>query len=301
MASLSEVYEGGRGGVDRRRLYLGVVLFLVGVALTVAGIVLATSTPVAETLGLVWWQAREVAGVAAGVGLPLTFLGVVRVLPKAGTGTRVATVVGAAIALFGVLLFWEVYPGQWIGRATDHTLPVVATYFVGMVTTMWALFGAVANFKTRNDPGGTVRLEVTRRGRTKVVEVSNDRLRSTLSGIGVLGATPDGNVATQTAGTGTGSGSGSGSTSTGAATGGGTPSDRSATVSDGGSATDDAEFLDTPDSTPGPKQDVYCGNCSHFRYVRTDEGMRPYCGFHSGTMQDMDPCDDWESNAGSGR
>jgi MFS family permease len=279
MASLSEVYEGGRGGADLRRLYLGVGMFLVGMALTVAGIVLATSTPVAEAFSLVWWQAREVAGIAAGVGLPLAFLGVVTVLPQAGRTVRVAAVMGSAIALFGVLLFWQVYPAQWIGRATDYTLPVVAVYFVGTVTTLWAVFTAVANFKTRNDPGGTVRLEVTKQGETRVVEVSNDNLRSHLSGIGFFGNTPDGEVETQTAGSGSG-----------------TRRRTRSTVSDGGStaAAGGAEFIDVPQ--PSPKEDVYCGNCSHFKYVRTGDGMQPYCAFHRRTMDDMEPCEEWEPN-----
>jgi hypothetical protein len=278
MASLSEVYEGGRGGADLRRLYLGVGMFVVGTVLTVSGIVLATSTPVAEAFSLVWWQAREVAGIAAGVGLPLTFLGVVTVLPKAGTRVRAAALVGTAVALFGVLLFWEVYPAQWIGRATDYTLPVVGVYFLGAVTTLWAVFSAVASFKTRNDPGGTVRLEVTKQGETRIVEVSNENLRSRLSGIGFFGTTPDGEVETQTART-------------------GRTRERTAPVSDGGSVADnDAVFLDEPG--PTPKQDVYCGNCSHFKYVRTGDGMKPYCGFHARTMDDMDPCEEWESNSG---
>ncbi len=272
MTSLSEVYERGRGGADLRRLYAGVVLFLVGVVLAVAALVFGTSTVVAEMFGLGVYEAREVAIIAGGLGLPLTFLGVVTVLPQSGRRIRVASVVGTAIALFGVLLFWEFYPMQWYGMETDHTLPVSAIYFLGMLTTFWAVFTAVANFKTRNDPGGTVKLEITKQGRTRVVEVSNQGLRNRLSGIGFLGSTPDGNTPTQTAGSG----------------------QTRSPVSDGGSTTtDDAVFLDEP--SPDPRGDVYCGNCAHFKYVRTNDRMKPYCGFHAEVMDDMDPCDQWES------
>ena len=277
MASLSEVYERGRGGADLRRLYAGVALFLVGVVLAVTGLVFGTSTAVAELFGLGVFEAREVAITAAGVGFPLTFIGVVTVLPQSGRRVRVASFVGAAISLFGVLLFWEFYPMQWYGMETDYTLPVSGIYFVGVLTTFWAVFVAVANFKTRTDPGGTVKLEITKQGKTRVVKVSNEGLRNRLSGIGFLGSTPDGDTPTQTAGTGR---------------------DRPP-VSDGGSSTatagHDAEFVDEPSSNP--RGDVYCGNCAHFNYVRTNDGMKPYCGFHGEVMDDMDPCDQWEGNA----
>jgi hypothetical protein len=274
MTSLSEVYERGGGGADLRRLYTGVVLFLVGVVLAVAALVFGTSTAVAEAFGLGVYEAREVAIIAGGLGLPFTFLGVVTVLPQSGRRIRVASLVGTAIALFGVLLFWEFYPMQWYGMETDHTLPVSAIYFLGMLTTFWAVFTAVANFKTRNDPGGTVKLEITKQGKTRVVEVSNEGLRNRLSGIGFLGSTPDGDTPTQTAGSGR---------------------DRPP-VSDGGSTTtDDAVFLDEP--TSAPRGDVYCGNCTQFKYVRTNDGMKPYCGFHGEVMDDMEPCDQWEGTS----
>ena len=275
MTSLSEVYERGTGRAGLRRLYAGVGLFLVGVVLAVTGVVFGTSTAAAEAFGLGVFEAREVAVIAAGVGLPLTFIGVVTVLPQSGRRVRVASAVGSLIALFGVLLFWEFYPMQWYGMETDYTLPVSGIYFLGILTTFWAVFTAVANFKTRNDPGGTVKLEITKQGETRVVEVSNEGLRSRLSGIGFLGSTPDGETPTQTAGT----------------------SGSRAPVSDGGStatAGHDAEFLDEPN--PDPRGDVYCGNCSHFNYVRTNDGMEPYCGFHGEVMDDMEPCEEWEAN-----
>ena len=274
MASLSEVYERGRGGADLRRLYAGVGLVLVGVVLAVTGLVFGTSTAAAEAFGLGVFEAREVAVITAGIGLPLTLIGVVTVLPQSGRRVRVAAAVGTVIALFGILLFREFYPMQWYGMETDYTLPVSAIYFLGVLTTFWSVFTAVANFKTRNDPGGTVKLEVTKQGKTRVVEVSDEGLRNRLSGIGFLGSTPDGDAQTQTA--------------TDASSPNGDP------VSDGGSAAagHDAEFLDEP--SPEPRGDVYCGNCTHFNYVRTNDGMKPYCGLHAEVMDDMEACERWE-------
>jgi hypothetical protein len=260
---------------------MGVALFSIGVILTISGIIIGTSTAVTGSLALGVFEAREIAGISAGIGLPATFLGVVTVLPQAGHRVRFAAGVGAAIALLAVLVFRSVYPSQWYGMSVDYTLPVTAIYFVGAITTLWALFSAVANFKIRNDPGGTVRLRITTQGKTKVVDVSNENLRSHLSGIGFFGSPPDGSVETQTANR-------------------SSPSRvRPSTAStDGGATTDDAVFLDTAE--PEPRGDIYCGNCSQFKYVRTSSGLQPYCGLHSETMDDMDPCQQWEKNINSG-
>lgn len=280
MASLTEVYEGGAGGADLRRLYLGVGLFAAGAILTVSGIVVGTSTGVAELLGLGVFEARELAGVLAGVGLPGTFLGAVTVLPKASLRIRAVSVLGSVVALAGVLFFTSVYPQAWLN--SPNMFVAVAVYFAGAITAFWALFVAVANFKARNDPGGTVRLEVTKEGKTKVVEVSNDRLRQGLGGLGLIGNTPDGNVETQT-----------NQPSTPRSDGGSATVDRNAGSTDAApTSTGHAEIM--TDAEPEPRGDVYCGNCAHFNYVRTDEGLEPYCGLHDEVMDDMDACAQWE-------
>lgn len=290
MTSLTEVYRGGRREASPRRLYFGVGLFLVGALLTVGGIVVGAYSEAATWLGLGVYQAREAAGVLAGVGLPVAFVGVLAVVPQAGRLRRAGGVAGALIALGGVGLFVWAYPKSWYGLQPDYTLPVTAVYFAGALTALWCLFTAVANFKTRNDPGGTVKLEITGRGGTRVVEVSNDRLRDHLGGIGLLGGTPDGDAETQTNRPG-----GTGASATGP----GSPT----TASDGGATTvsDDGEVLPGSNGRTGtgdsPRQDPYCGNCKHFQYVRTPEDdMHPYCGFHGEAMDDMDSCQRWEPN-----
>ena len=42
--------------------------------------------------------------------------------------------------------------------------------------------------------------------------------------------------------------------------------------------------------------DRYCGNCTHFQYVRDDGAIVPYCGAHDERMDDMDPCEEWAPN-----
>ena len=202
MTSLSEVYGGrGRQETDLRRLYLGVVLFAAGTLLLIAGI-LAAGTEVLTARGYTLGDARLYGGVLGGLGVPTLLLGVMTVLP-ADRNTRAAAVVGAAVMGLGVAMFAHAYPGQWIGGTVTHadrmdlTLPTAGLYFLGAATTFWCLFVGIANFKTRNDPGGTVTMEVTHKGETKIIEVDRGQLGS-MGGVGLLGGTPDGDVETQT-------------------------------------------------------------------------------------------------------
>jgi hypothetical protein len=295
MASLTEVYNGG-SGAGLRRLYIGVVLFGVGAVLVTTGLVVA-STGIGSRFGLGLYQSRELAGILGGLGFPAVLLGTMVALPRASSELQLAAGAGATVSLFGVVMFGYWYPVDWIGGSGDTTMTLVvaATYFAGAILTSWSLFTAVANFKARNDPGGTISLEITKGGETRVVEVSDDELRGKLGGIGLLGGTPDGEAETQTN-----------------RERGGDPrtppqsspiGDSSAT--DGGAATtqpiqeptgtgDDAELVD--DGSKTPSNDRYCGNCSHFRYARTDDGLIPYCGLHSEAMDDMDACEEWSSN-----
>lgn len=375
MTSLAEVYEGTVGeGADLRRLYLGVGLFLTGALLAVAGIVVAGTQ--ASTNALTLATAREYGGILAGVGVPAVFLGVFTVLP-AGRVTRAAAVIGAGISLLGVSLFTHAYPCRWsgancTGEFANLTLPTAGVYFLGVITTFWCLFVGVANFKSRNDPGGTVELEVTRGGETKVIEVSKSKLDTdgtAAGGIGFFGDTPDGEVNTQTnrrgnaptatvadsagevsdggasteqitgltdadnpsgpttpnspnrpgspggigsddggstrtgtttgngadtaVGGSTGTGAGGPSFQTGSATG-SSPADSSA---GGPSRTDSSDSPNSPsapnEAATGSPGDSYCGSCAHFQYVRTDDGMQPYCGHHDELMDDMDACEEW--------
>ena len=329
MTSLAEVYEGLGEDASYEQLVAGTGLFAAGALLVIAGIVVAT-TNVLAVVGVENWWAYEPAGILAGLGLPAVFVGIFVVLP-ASRRVRAAAAIGAAVAVLGVILFEYAFPNRWTGDPTNLTALVTGVYFAGAITTFACLFWAVATFKTRNDPGGTVRLEVTREGETRVVEVDRDDLGDAIEGakgdisgkggIGVLGNDPDGEVPTQTnrpdrnqpstAGANeatvgdrgytstrrrTSSGRGSaGGPSLGSGGGNGTPaSDGGATEPGVRSPIDDAEVMRT--TNPVEATDSYCGNCKHFQYVRTSRGMRPFCEFHDGVMDDMDACDDWTPN-----
>jgi len=322
MTSLAEVYEETSEGPELQRLYLGIGLFVAGVALSLLAVLIA-STGVLSGFGVGLYDARKIAGVLGGIGVPAVLMGVFTVLPTSRR-IKAAATIGASICVLGVSLFWYAYPTYWITGpgAQDLTLQVVGVYFVGLVTAGWCLFSAVVNFKTRNDPGGTVTMEVTREGETKVVEVPKSEVSEFSGGVGMFGDTPEGNVETQTnrpdrsassaANAGVGSG-GSGATTDGtfgtstrstAEPGVGlqsTPSsDGGATTQDIRSPLDEDSDAELLDDGPDPTQaDTYCGNCTHFDYIR-DRGMQPYCAFHDEVMDDMEACEEWApNNAGS--
>ena len=281
MASLSDVYERkrrGGGHASPQRVYLGVTLFLVGVVMALVGLVLA-STEVLTAVDIGRFESRRIAGVLGGVGVPAIFIGILTVLP-ASDRVRGATAIGAAVTLVGVVLFWTVYPSQWLGAGVErhYTFETATIYTAGLIVVLWCFFVAVANFKTRNDPGGTVDLEVKTAG-SPIVTVDAGSLRPGWSGMGLFG------------------GSTSGSTDA---------------VSDGGQTSDISSPLDTPVQGPDEGVDVisneatpdthpvdrYCGNCIHFDYVREGESIKPYCGHDGEIMTDMQPCSVWESNRG---
>ncbi|QDX39718.1 hypothetical protein [Salarchaeum sp. JOR-1] len=280
MTSLADAYERQAGDVSRRRVYAGTAVFAVGALMVVVG-VLAGTTPLllgenpsmAAVVG-----ARELAGVLVGLGLPAVFVGIVTVLP-ANRFQRAAAVGGAVLAAAGVFLFAATYPENWYsspGVPSTAVFVLVVVYSVGVMTTLWCLFTAVATFKTRNDPGGTVTMTVTRDGETRTVEVPENQLDSarealsggSFGGVGVFGdmETPADDRPTQTP-----------------------DASPSGSASDGGATTDLTSPLDDP-------QDKYCGSCEHFDYVRTDDGLKPYCGLHDDVMDDMEACAEWTPN-----
>ena len=329
MTSLTDVYEGEVGRVATRRQQLvGAGLFLAGAAGLVSAIALAT-TDVGTTVGLGDYAAREVAGIAAGVGLPAVVLGILAVLPT-GTPTRLTALAGTGLALVAVAAFQVIYPYNWMASAPLRALGVSAVYFAGVVTTFWCLFAALATFKTRNDPGGTARMEVTEEGTITLVEES--RSIPGIGGVGLFGQEPDGGVETQTnraeqTATGDGGTTGDdgsevlgGASTTASATGEEPaepptesrpqgPTEReldpqlanagpeSAPTTDGGTTTATGTDPITDAAVRNGEPDSYCGNCRHFQYVMDDGDVAPYCGFHEEVMDDMDPCPAWVDNS----
>lgn len=281
MPSLSEAYQRQTAEVSRSRFFAGVGLFTVGALLVIAGILTGTTT-IALEAGLSVFGARELAGVLAGLGLPAVLVGVTMVLPATATH-RAMTAIGAALTVVGVGLFRFTYPDRWYiggseGIPTTFTLGTTLVYFSGAVLTFWTVFTALATFKRRNDPGGTVSVPVSRGGETTTVDVAAEDAATARDALAT--ANDSGGPVREdfeTVPTQTGSGDASGQQTT--------------TVQE-----DDADVIQ-PVSVQGEAADRYCGNCASFDYVQTSEGIQPYCGYHDELMDDMDACSHWTPTA----
>jgi cytochrome c biogenesis protein CcdA len=177
MTSLSEAYDReGWEGRDPRRVSAGGALFVLG-ALSVVAAILALTTGLGDLLGATAeTAARRLAGVLAGLGIPAMFVGVVAVLP-ASTRQQAGVLVGTLLSAAGVALFRYAYPTRWTGAADSLAFPTAMLYFVGGSVALWFVLSAVATFKLRNNPQGTVTLEVVREGETREIQVSRAEYR----------------------------------------------------------------------------------------------------------------------------
>ncbi|WP_436933544.1 DUF7139 domain-containing protein [Halovenus marina] len=175
MPSLGEAYD-RRGDTVRqpRRVLAGLVLVGSGVVglLVALGLIAVAGASI---------TARSYAGLAAGVGIPLMLLGVVVVLPSSRE-IRVGVLFGTAISGVGVWLFSRAYPDQWVSAVDSIAFETLFIYGVGCAIALWFVFAAIATFRRRNNPYGTVRLEVVRQGETQTVEVSSEQYRQLADG-----------------------------------------------------------------------------------------------------------------------
>lgn len=272
MTSIGEVYDHQtRGMVEPSVLRLGLALFMVGVALGFLSLLLAT-TALGEAFGLDTYGARQIAGIFAGLAVPTVLIGTLALFPASRQAVAAAAI-GAGITVLGVALFWYAYPDDWAGYGRDLTPFVSGVYAIGLVTIAWALFATVATFKRRNDPGGTLEFHLApSTGQPRLLAAARAGLRdASFAPTSWFGPT---------------------------STAGSKPAQSDApsgppNVPDGG----DGEVLGGSTSDPHPV-DRYCGNCTYFTYGHDEQGrLSPYCQYHDHAMDDMEPCQHWESNA----
>jgi hypothetical protein len=177
MTSLTEAYDRrGWQGRDPRRVSAGSTLFILGAVSVVAAILVLTTGLAALVGATTEVAAKRLAGVLAGLGIPAMFFGVVVVLP-ASTRQRAGVLVGTLLSVVGVTLFRYAYPTRWTGTADSLAFPTAMVYFVGGSVALWFVFSAVATFKLRNNPQGTVTLEVVREGEIREIQVSQAEYR----------------------------------------------------------------------------------------------------------------------------
>lgn len=177
MEHLGDAYGGRRWeGRDPRRVYAGAALGVLGALTVVVGLLVVT-TPLAGLLGVSDFRAAEkLAGTLGGLGIPAMFLGVVVVLPSSRR-EDIGVAVGAAFCLVGVALFQVAYPNQWTTGSQTLAFETSMAYFVGTALAFWFVFTAMASFRTRNNPQGMVRLELTRQGTKQTVQVSREEYK----------------------------------------------------------------------------------------------------------------------------
>jgi len=174
MPSLDEAYDRRWDGPrDPRQLAVGLSLLAVGVFAVAAALVLLAGWGHSTT-------AKWYAGLAAGAGIPVMLLGVVVVVP-ASRRERLGVLAGTVLAAGGVALFSQVYPGRWTRTADPLAFETLILYGLGCAIALWFVFTALASFRLRNNPQGTVQLEVVRQGETQTLELSRDRYQQLLS------------------------------------------------------------------------------------------------------------------------
>lgn len=141
---LLEYYRRYVGDPDRTTdVYAGFGLFFAGIGLGLVGVAIFFYSATLPPEALSTYAVREVAAVAAAVGLPVLLLGVVVLLPVDRRMLYLAGV-GAAITLVAVGLFTWAYPYNWnVPTATDYSAQVVAVYTLGLVAVIAATGGAL--------------------------------------------------------------------------------------------------------------------------------------------------------------
>lgn len=169
MPSLEEAYDRQALDVDRpRQVAAGLAVLGVGALAVLAAVGLLG---VSQTTSAKRW-----AGIVAGLGVPAMLLGVVIALPAARRA-RAGVLAGTALAAAGVWLFARVYPTRWTRTADPMAAETLLVYALGCAIALWFVFVALASFRRRNDPQGTVRVDLVREGERRTVEVSRDRYR----------------------------------------------------------------------------------------------------------------------------
>lgn len=331
MTGLADAYTDDVGALQSPgRLQAGAVLLGVGTFLSIAALLAAVANPTDL-------HTRRIAGVLGGLAAPALVGGVVAILPAnpklraaAAIGASI-TLLGVASFWHAYPDHWAGFGRELTAYVTGiyftGMLTLVCCCFAGIATfkrrndpggtvsltvgqgetkvvTVTEQVGGIGGVGLLGGtPDETVETQTNRPDRSSASSASSDSGRSSGRSHGRSAhsdtkpspSSGSGDGATAGGGSGAGRGHGGPSAST---TGAG--STRGA-VSDGGA---DAEQLRSPAPSEGasgrPSADVadsYCGNCEHFQYVRTEQGMTPYCGLTSEYMEDMEACEDWTPNA----
>lgn len=133
-------------------VYAGFGLFFAGIGLGLVGVAIFFYSATLPSEALSTYAVREVAAVAAAVGLPALLLGVVVLLPVDRRMVSLAGV-GTAVTLVAVGLFTWAYPYYWNVPDTDYSAQVVAVYTLGLVAVIAATGGALVAHRVERATG----------------------------------------------------------------------------------------------------------------------------------------------------
>jgi len=134
-------------------VYAGFGLFFVGLGLGVVGVAVFLYSATLPPNTIPMYSVREVAAVAAALGLPGLLLGVVVLLP---VDRRMLYLGGAGSATTVVAIGWfvTVYPYDWnVPEPPDYSAQVVALYSVGLVAVIAATGAALVAHRVEQATG----------------------------------------------------------------------------------------------------------------------------------------------------
>ena len=136
-------------------VYAGFGLFFVGLALGAVGVVVFLYSATLPANSESMYAVRQVAVVAAAVGLPALLSGVVVLLPVDRRMLYVSAV-GSAVCLAAIGLFVWAYPHQWnVVNPPDYSAQGVAVYSVGLVAVIGATGAALVAHRVEQATAGT--------------------------------------------------------------------------------------------------------------------------------------------------
>ena len=140
-------------------VYAGFGLFFVGLGLGAIGVLVFLYSATLPPDELSTYAVREVAGVAAAVGLPALLLGIVVLLPVDKRMLYVAAA-GSAVTIAAVGIFVWAYPRDWnVAVPPDYSARAIAIYSVGIALVVAATGAALVAHRVERATGGATAAE----------------------------------------------------------------------------------------------------------------------------------------------
>jgi len=158
-------------------VYAGFGLFFVGLGLGAIGVVVFLYSATLPPNELSTYAVREIAGVAAAVGLPALLLGIVVLLPVDKRMLYVAAA-GSAVTVAAIVIFVWAYPRDWnVAVPPDYSAQAIATYSIGIALVVAATGAALVAHRVERVTDGATAAEATDDNETGET-VSNEQVRA---------------------------------------------------------------------------------------------------------------------------